>query len=167
MLKYAKIINEETKQCDVGTGDPDAPYKTIVVPAVTHEEVIPAEYDEEGNLIKPEEVIVVVDEPEHEETMTVGDYYKSIGMEEMEVEQAYNGSWYVEGYAPEKPAPTYEEQKEARAAAYQQEVDPITSHISRLRDEEEPDEEKIAELKQERDAKVIEIQERYPYPEES
>lgn len=54
MLKYAKIINEETKQCEVGIG--------------TNEE-----------------------------------FYKSIGMSEMEVEQAYNGNWYFSGYAPEKP----------------------------------------------------------------
>lgn len=51
---YAKIINEETKQCEVGTG-------------------------------------------------TNTDFYKSIGMTEMEVEQAYNGSWYVKGFAPERP----------------------------------------------------------------
>ena len=31
------------------------------------------------------------------------DFYKSIGMEEMEVEQGYNGNWYVKGYAPTKP----------------------------------------------------------------
>lgn len=30
-------------------------------------------------------------------------YYESIGMTEMEVEQAYNGTWYVKGYAPSKP----------------------------------------------------------------
>lgn len=30
-------------------------------------------------------------------------YYKSIGMTEMEVEEAYNGSWYLKGYAPAKP----------------------------------------------------------------
>lgn len=35
-------------------------------------------------------------------------FYKSIGMSEMEVEQAYDGSWYLKGYAPEKPT----EQKE-------------------------------------------------------
>ena len=40
---------------------------------------------------------------------TNADFYKSIGMEEMEVEQAYDGQWYVKGYAPEKPAPTVEE----------------------------------------------------------
>ena len=60
MLKYAKIINEETKACEVGIG-------------------------------------------------TNTEFYRSIGMSEMEVEQAYDGSWYIKGYAPEKPT----EQKEA------------------------------------------------------
>lgn len=69
---------------------------------------------------------------------------------------------------PEPPAPTEEEQRENRARAYQAEVDPITSHISRLRDEEQTEEiiAKIEELKAERTAKVEEIKERYPYPEE-
>ena len=60
MKKYAKIVNEETKACEVGTG-------------------------------------------------TNVEFYSSIGMSEMEVEQAYDGSWYLKGYAPEKPT----EQKEA------------------------------------------------------
>jgi uncharacterized protein YecA (UPF0149 family) len=65
------------------------------------------------------------------------------------------------------PAPTEEEQKENRARAYQAEVDPITSHIQRLRDEEQT-EEIIAEIESlvtERTAKVEEIKQRYPYPE--
>lgn len=61
MKKYAKIINEETKSCDVGLGTNSA-------------------------------------------------FYQSIGMTEMEVEQAYNGNWYLKGYAPVKPEPTIEEQ---------------------------------------------------------
>ena len=47
---------------------------------------------------------------ENEETKQVSvglgtntDFYKSIGMSEMNVEQAYNGSWYLVGYVPEKP----------------------------------------------------------------
>ena len=60
MKKFAKIINEETKVCEVGLG-------------------------------------------------TNSTLYQSIGMSEMEVEQAYNGQWYLKGYAPEKPT----EQKEA------------------------------------------------------
>ena len=31
------------------------------------------------------------------------DFYKSIGMELLDVEQAYNGQWYLQGYAPLKP----------------------------------------------------------------
>lgn len=61
MKKYAKVINEETKLCEVGVG-------------------------------------------------TNASFYASIGMTEMEVEQAYNGSWYLKGYAPSKPKPTIEEQ---------------------------------------------------------
>lgn len=30
-------------------------------------------------------------------------FYRSIGMIEMDVEQSYDGSWYVKGYAPKKP----------------------------------------------------------------
>lgn len=53
MLKYAKVVNEETKQCSVGLG-------------------------------------------------TNTDFYKSIGMVEMDVEKAWDGSWYLAGYCPEK-----------------------------------------------------------------
>jgi hypothetical protein len=117
MKKYAKIINEETKLCEVGLG-------------------------------------------------TNSKFYKSIGITEMEVEEAYNGSWYVKGYAPEKPIPTDEEISQRREHEYQSFVDPITSHINRLRDEEQT-EEIVAEIEQliaERTAKVEEIKARYPYP---
>ena len=43
-------------------------------------------------------------------TGTDSAYYQSIGMTSMDVEQAYNGAWYVKGYAPAKPEPTIEEQ---------------------------------------------------------
>lgn len=33
-----------------------------------------------------------------------------LGAVEMDVEQAYNGAWYVKGYAPSKPEPTTAEQ---------------------------------------------------------
>jgi predicted S18 family serine protease len=71
MKKYAKVINEETKLCEVGTGTNSA-------------------------------------------------YYQSIGMVKMEVEQAYDGSWYLSGYAPEKPEPTIAEQNEAIRATREQ-----------------------------------------------
>ena len=64
MKKYARIVNEETKACEVGLGTNTA-------------------------------------------------FYQSIGMSEMEVEQAYDGQWYLKGYAPEKPT----EQKEAEIRA--------------------------------------------------
>lgn len=51
---YAKIINEQTKQCEVGLGTNTA-------------------------------------------------FYQKIGMTEMNVEKAWNGLWYMEGYVPEKP----------------------------------------------------------------
>ena len=94
------------------------------------------------------------------------EFIEANGFTEMDVEQAYNGFWYVEGYAPEEPAPTEEEQRQKREQAYTLEVDPITCHISRLADEEQTPEieQEIAELKQERSAKVEEIKERYPYP---
>ena len=46
-------------------------------------------------------------------TGTNTEFYSSIGMSEMEVEQAYDGSWYLKGYAPEKPT----EQKETEVRA--------------------------------------------------
>ena len=64
MKKYAKIINEETKEVSIGTGTNSA-------------------------------------------------FYQSIGMTEIEVEEGYDGSWYLKGYAPEKPT----EQKEAEIRA--------------------------------------------------
>lgn len=70
------------------------------------------------------------------------------------------------GYPPKPHVPTQEEQEQNRAKAYQREVDPITSHIQRLRDEEQTEEVK-AEIRQlivERTAKVEEIKAHYPYP---
>ena len=31
------------------------------------------------------------------------EFYKSIGMTEKDVEQGFDGNWYIKGYAPEKP----------------------------------------------------------------
>lgn len=56
-----------------------------------------------------------------------------------------------------------EEMKQARADAYAVEVDPITAHIQRLKDENPIPEGEITELIAEREAKVAEIKERYPY----
>ncbi len=77
--------------------------------------------------------------------------------------EQYNGEYLLKS---EIPAPTEEEQSAKRAESYREEVDPITCHIQRLEDEEQTPEieQKIANLKQERSAKVEEIKERYPYP---
>lgn len=50
-------------------------------------------------------------------TGTDNSYYQSIGMTQMDVEQAYDGAWYVKGYAPSKPKPTTAEQVQALEAA--------------------------------------------------
>lgn len=76
MLKYARIVNEETKACEVGTG-------------------------------------------------TNTTFYQSIGMSEMEVEKAYDGQWYLKGYAPEKPQEIKEQEVRAIRNQYlEQYVDP-------------------------------------------
>lgn len=121
MMKLIKIIDEQTKKCEVALNEnPD------------------------------------------EETLA---YYTEQGFVEGEWERGYDGVPYVKGFAPVPPVPTMEEQKAKRAAAYATEVDPITAHIQRERDEAEPDEEKIAALIEERNQKVQEIKELYPYPE--
>lgn len=117
MKKYAKVTNEETKQCSVGLG-------------------------------------------------TNTEFYKSIGMVEMDVEQAYDGNWYLQGYAPEKPAPTHEEISDLREQAYIKEID--TLHAQRQRKTilgtwtEEDEANYIAEVK----ARSEDIANRYQYPTE-
>lgn len=58
MIKFAKIINPETKEVQVVSGE-----KLI----------------------------------------------KTLNAEKLDVEQAYNGAWYLKGYAPAKPEPPLEE----------------------------------------------------------
>lgn len=52
MMKYARIVDKDTRRCEVGIGTDD-------------------------------------------------EFYISIGMELMDVEEAYDGNWYVSGYVPE------------------------------------------------------------------
>ena len=47
---------------------------------------------------------IILDEETKAVAVGIGtdtEYYKSIGMTDMEVEQANNGNWYVKGYAPD------------------------------------------------------------------
>lgn len=75
MLKYAKMVNEETKQCDVGTGTND-------------------------------------------------EFYKSLGMELMEVEQGYDGYWYAKGFAPEEVL-TYSDLRQKEYPSIKEQLDMI------------------------------------------
>jgi|SRR5699024_2111127 len=43
------------------------------------------------------------------------DYYKSIGMVEMEVEEAHDGQWYLKGYAPKQTQDELDEQEAVEA----------------------------------------------------
>lgn len=45
-------------------------------------------------------------------------WYISQGFTEQDVEQAYDGSWYLQGYAPVKPPLTDEDKKALRNKAY-------------------------------------------------
>lgn len=76
MIKYAKIIDEETKLCEVGVG-------------------------------------------------TNIEFYQSIGMTEMDVEQSYNDQWYIVGYAPEEPEKTYIEKRIAEYPDITEQLDMI------------------------------------------
>lgn len=80
------------------------------------------------------------------------EFYKSIGMTEMEVEQGYDGIWYVAGYAP---AQTNEEKnniiRETRSRLYAEQIDPLHAQKQRkviLEEWTEADEaEYVAEVK--------------------
>ena len=45
-------------------------------------------------------------------------YFVSQGFTEMDVEQAYNGNWYLKGYAPEKPQEIKEQEVRAVREQY-------------------------------------------------
>lgn len=60
-------------------------------------------------------------------------FYQSIGMTEQEVEQAYDGQWYLKGYAPEKPV----EQTAAEVRAERERrIDAIRWRIERYQTQE-------------------------------
>ena len=87
MKKYARIVNEETKQCEVGLGTNSA-------------------------------------------------FYQSIGMTEIEVEQAYDGSWYVKGFAPEKPVEELQAQVRSVRNRYLEQTDKFMIADYPITDEE-------------------------------
>ena len=114
------------------------------------------DYDEDGNVIGTHFITRYV--PMFDED-TVDEAIKEYTDED--IETAYNGEKYLKGFAP---AIDNEYQSKQREMAYVAEVDPITAHIQRLRDDN-PESEEIAELISERAAKREEIKARYPYNE--
>lgn len=91
---------------------------------------------------------------------------KEQGFYEEEVEQAYNGSWYLLGYAPKKPLPTKEEIKLLREQAYIKEIDVLHAQKNRKTIlgtwTEEDEANYILEVKN----RSEDIANRYPYPTE-
>ncbi|MBR6674702.1 MAG: hypothetical protein IKL32_02130 [Alphaproteobacteria bacterium] len=53
------------------------------------------------------------------------EFYQSIGMIPMEVEQGYNGGWYLMGYAPAEPEKTYAEKRLAEYPPIGEQLDMI------------------------------------------
>lgn len=95
---------------------------------------------------------------------TKTDFYQHLGMVEMDVEESHDGFWYVQGYAPKKPALTKEEVDNIRKQLYTSNVDPLMSEYNRkkvfgLFDDGE-EEKLLAEIK----AVVSKIQNEHPYP---
>lgn len=146
-------IIDDNKKFILLDSDYDKLRTTALMLAKEVTEIVP-DYDDEGNQIG-----------EHAET-----HYEPMFTEETvdeaiseytdeQIETAYNGEKYVKGYAP---AIDNEYQSKMREKAYEAEVDPITAHISRLRDDD-PESEEIATLMAERTAKREEIKARYPY----
>lgn len=64
-------------------------------------------------------------------------YYIEIGMTLMDVEIAYNGRYYVAGYAPVKPKPTKEEKEAEVRAVRDSYINGIEWRVSRYRDQVE------------------------------
>lgn len=82
----------------------------------------------------------IINEETHEVIIGVGvdeEYYKEIGMSEMDVELAYNGLWYEAGYTPVKPEPTVLEIKAEMRAIRDDYINDIEWRVSRYRDQKE------------------------------
>ena len=110
---------------------------------------------------------------ENEETKQVSvgigtntEFYKSIGMSEMDVEQAYDGSWYISGYTPEKPEPTKEEISALREQFYTKKADKYSCEKIRktaIGKWTYEDEQQYVKQMTDLEALIIHL---YPYPED-
>lgn len=148
-------IIDENKKFILLDDNRDTLRTTALMLAKEVDEVV-VDYDDEGNKIG-----------EHTEKHYVPMFTEETVDEAIaeytdeQIEVAYNGEKYVKGYAP---AIDNEYQQKMREKAYEAEIDPITAHISRLRDDD-PESEEIATLMAERTAKRELIKEKYPYAE--
>lgn len=73
MIRYAAVVNQNIGSVMVGLGDPN--------------DVFEVKLNDDGT----------------KTIVTVAEYYRSIGFVEMEVEQAWDGHWYLAGKAPKQP----------------------------------------------------------------
>lgn len=148
-------IIDDNKKFILLDSDHDKLRATALMLAKEIEEVV-SDYDEQGEQTgehSETHYVPMFDEDTVDET--IAEYA------EEDIETAYNGDKYLAGNAP---APSKEYQSAQREKAYEAEVDPITAHISRLRDDD-PESPDIAILIAERTAKREEIKARYPYAE--
>lgn len=82
----------------------------------------------------------IINEKTHEVQIGAGcsdEYYIEIGMTDIDVEQAYDGKWYVAGYAPVQPEPTIDEKKAMVRAVRDGYISGIEWRVSRYRDQAE------------------------------
>lgn len=90
---------------------------------------------------------------------------KAKGWKQYDVEfEMKTSKWYLVGYIPAAPEPTYEEVKETRANLYASEVDPLMAEYNRKKTFNLFEEGEEAELLAEIEKRVAEIKENNPYP---
>ena len=66
----------------------------------------------------------IVDSKIHKCDVALGNYIPE-GFTQMEVEQAYNGMWYLMGHTPQKPEPTYAEKRLSEYPTIPEQLDMI------------------------------------------
>lgn len=72
----------------------------------------------------------IINNKTKEVSVALGGYVPD-GFTEMDVEEGYNFVWYVEGYAPQKPAPTHDEVSKMREEYRKEHIDSQTAMRSR------------------------------------
>ena len=79
---------------------------------------------------------------------TDSQFYQSIGMQEADVEQAYNGRWYLAGYVPDKPQSVINSERIAELKQKLADTDYIVVKIAEGSATKEEYSEKILERKE-------------------